>query len=265
MIRTRTIIAAVLVALLATAGVAVATSASSASAARLAVVTKPEVKLTKLQRCAASMSGGVPVIKTESATSTTVSVKAVPAACAGLPMTVKLHDAAGAVLSQGTATAVTGTQTVAVGTYTAASVTHAFATIGGWVFPTTWTVPAVANGCVGLDAGGNVTAIPCTLTIGTVTTWQAGPYWYSQFQFSAQTTAPLWRVTFNFADTSKFQGFTPTVVMNAQNVALAPGYSCSQLPVFTGIEANPGWGSANGDITITNDPAASTQPGAICK
>ena len=143
-----------------------------------------------------------------------------------------------------------------VGTYTSANVSAAIATIGGWIFPTSWNGAApVTPGCVGLDASGNATSQSCTLTIGTVATWQSNGFTYSQFIFTATTSAPLWKVTFNFADTAKWAGFTPTVVVNNQNVALASGYSCSSLPIFQGVEANPGWGSANGDLIITNDPS----------
>ena len=258
--------AAVLVAAIVGAGLVAATTATTASATKLPVTTAREVNLTKLRHCASSMNGTTPVIKAESAGASTVTVNALPAACTGLPMTINLHNSTGAVIAQGSTASTTTSQTVSVGVYTAATVANAVATINGWVFPTAWTGSVAATtGCAGLDASGNLTSTPCTLTIGTVTTWKSGNYWYSQFQFTAQTAAPLWRVTFNFADTAKFQGFTPTVVTSSQNVALAAGYTCSQLPVFTGVEANPSWGSANGDLTITNDPAASSIANALCR
>jgi len=219
------------------------------------VTTAKEVSLSKLNKCAASMTGSNPVIQTAYASATTVTVKSVPAACAGLSLKVNLHNSAGTVLATGTAASATTNQTITVGSYTPANVTNAFVTLGGWIFPTAWTAPIPAGSCVGVDASGNPTGATCTLTIGTVTSWTGGAYKYSQFQFTATTTAPLWKVTFNFADTSKFVGFTPVAVANGQNLAKAPGYSCSSLPVFEGIEANPTWNSNGGDLTISTDPA----------
>jgi len=262
MMRRRLVAAAALVAV---AFGAVLGLTGSASAAKLAVSTAPQITLSTLQQCAASMNGTTPVINTASAGASTVTVSSLPAACAGLPMSINLHNSSGAIIAHGTTASAATSQTVNVGTYNATAVTYAIATIDGWVFPTAWKSAIVTNGCVGLDASGNPTSYACTLTLGTVTTWKAGDYWYSQFQFSAQTTAPLWKVIFNFADTTKFQGFTPTVVLDSQNVALAPGYSCSQLPVFMGVEENPGWGSPNGDLTITNNPAEKTNPASLCK
>ncbi|MCR6711783.1 MAG: hypothetical protein NVV57_03410 [Demequina sp.] len=248
--RKRWIVAAV--ALLA----ALIVGATAANAATLGVTTKKEVTLTKLQRCAASMNGTTPVVKTTPASGTTITVSALPAACAGLSLKINLHNDSGTVIATGTTASAAATQTVTVGTYASANVSAAIATIGGWIFPTSWNGAApVTPGCVGLDASGNATSQSCTLTIGTVATWTANGHQYSQFQFSAVTSAALWKVTFNFADTAKWAGFTPTVVVNNQNVALASGYSCSSLPIFQGVEANPGWGSANGDLIITNDPS----------
>lgn len=232
-----------------------AVGVSAADASTLRVTTKYEVSLKKLQRCAASMNGANPVVKTTYASTSTVTVAALPAACTGLSLKINLHNDAGTVLATGTTASATASQTVTVGTYAPASVSAAIATIGGWIFPTSWNGAApVTPGCVGLDASGNPTGQACTLTIGAVTTWNANGYSYSQFQFSAVTDAPLWKVTFNFADTAKWAGFTPVVVVNNQNVARASGYACSSLPVFQGVEANPSWNSSNGDLTITTDP-----------
>jgi len=252
MIRKRRIVVAAAFGALAVFGLM---GAGVASAATLKVTPAREVTVAKAQKCAATMSGSNPVVQTAFVSGTSVTVKSVPAACAGLSLKVTLHNSAGTVLATGTVASAAATQTITVGSYTAASVTNAFVTIGGWIFPSTWTAPVPAGACVGVDAAGNPTGDACTLTMGTVTSWTAGAYKYSQFQFSAVTSAPRWKVTFNFADTSKFVGFTPVVVANSQNVAKAPGYSCSSLPVFVGVEANPAWGSANGDLTISTDPA----------
>jgi len=247
--RKRWIVAAV--ALLA----AFAIGASAANAASLNVSPKKQVTLTKLQKCAASMNGSNPVVQSTYSSSTTVTVSALPAACNGLSLKINLHDASGAVIATGTTASASASQTVAVGTYTSTNVSAAIATIGGWIFPTSWNGGApVTPGCVGLDASGNPTGQACTLTIGTVTTWTSGSYKYSQFQFTAVTAAPVWKVTFNFADTAKWAGFTPVVVVSNQNVAKAAAYACSSLPVFQGVEANPSWNSNNGDLTITTDP-----------
>ena len=79
--RKRWIVAAV--ALLA----ALIVGATAANAATLGVTTKKEVTLTKLQRCAASMNGTTPVVKTTPASGTTITLTALPAACAGLSLT----------------------------------------------------------------------------------------------------------------------------------------------------------------------------------
>lgn len=127
--RKRWIVAAV--ALLA----ALIVGATAANAATLGVTTKKEVTLTKLQRCAASMNGTTPVVKTTPASGTTITVSALPAACAGLSLKINLHNDSGTVIATGTTASAAATQTVTVGTYASANVSAAIATIGGWIFP----------------------------------------------------------------------------------------------------------------------------------
>lgn len=227
----------------------------AAAAAQLHVTTASAASFDQLSACAAAMDGSTPVVDTSNPSTESVEISNVPSACAGLPLHINLHNSTGAIIASGTAASAAGTQDVTVGTYSAKDVDVAVATIGGWIFPTAWSANVLSGTyCEGLDADGSVSTDTCTLTIASVAKWQAGGYWYEQFQFSAVTSAPLWRITLDFSDTTYFEGFTPTVVSSNQNVALAPGYSCSSLPMFQGVEANPGWGSPNGDLQVTNDP-----------
>jgi len=263
MTRTRTLTAAALVALLGiTVGVA---GMSRASAAALTVDTAPAITASTALRCAAAMSSqlpATPVLRVDPATPTSpstsaaVTVAQVPAACTGLPLTIRLHNAAGAVIGMGHTDAAHATQDVPVGTYAPADVRAAVASLGGWIFPTSWAGQApVTPGCVGVDNAGIPTGQPCTLTLVKVSTWYTGGHYYTEVNFNAVTAAPRWLVTLDFSDASLWTGFMPVAVTNTQNVALAPGYSCDSLPVFQGIEANPQWGSANAELVFTTNPA----------
>jgi len=258
MTRTRSTTIAVALAALLGLAVGFASSASGASAAALAVDTAPQVSLTTAQRCAAAMNGADAVVQVAPSGATAVTVAAVPAACAGLALTINLHDAAGDIIATGATASAAMTQDVNVGAFSSTRVAAAVASIGGWIFPTSWAgQPPVTPGCVGVDASGNETGQACTLTFVQVEHWpQPHNPTMTKINFTAVTDAPLWKVTFDFSDTSLWYGFTPAVVLNVQNVALAPGYSCSSLPIFQGIEANPGWNSASGEIHISTDPSA---------
>jgi hypothetical protein len=190
---------------------------------------------------------------------TTVRVGSVPPECVDRTMNVWLLTSSGALVSSGQlAPTVEGQNTVTVTTpFNTASVASVVVTIDGWWIGTTWTAPAPAVSCQSYNANGTPNAAPCVLTVLTHASFVNNGYRYTNFQFSAVTTAPVWQITVDLSSTTAgFTGMAPVrFVGTYQNVVRAPGYTCTSLPIFVGREANPQWNSPNGELVFTNDPA----------
>jgi hypothetical protein len=174
-----------------------------------------------------------------------VKLSGVPAACAGLPVSIVAYQSNGNSYATGTGMASTGSFDIATSNYHANNVTGVALTIGTWGVPATWSytpvvLPAVS--CIVLtswtgggwpppDTYGTPTGATCTATIFNYTAW-GSPLSNFNFQFTV-TGAANWELTFNFANTTQFPGFTPTNVGGTLNPRLSPTALCSDLPLLT--------------------------------
>lgn len=231
-----------------------------ASASQVSVNTSGTVAALKMQRCASAALTATVAGPVTGSNYGQVSVSGVPAACAGLPMTVNIHRANGTVITTATGTAAAGTTTLATAAaYNGSQVTRVVVALRGWLFFPTWTGPTVpAASCVALNAAGNPISGACTVTINTVDTpWPDGAGFATNYYYSVTSAGPRFRVTFNYAQ-APFPGWTPVRV--GGHGTLAPGATCTTLPVVT--INGPTWSSGSYWGQISSNPAGST--GGIC-
>lgn len=174
-----------------------------------------------------------------------VTLSSVSAACANLPVNVVLYRSNGSSEATGTGTvpAAGGTFDITTTGYRRNNVSGAALLIGTWGVPATWSqtpvvVPAIT--CIELtswtggwpppDTYGTPTGGTCTAAISNYAEWGSP---LSNFNFTFTVTgADNWELTFDFASTPQFPGFTPTNVGGTLNPRLAPGYACSQMPIL---------------------------------
>ena len=172
-----------------------------------------------------------------------VKLSGVSTACAGLPVSLVVYQSNGSSLATGTGTASTGSFDIATSSYHANNVAGVALLIGTWGIPTTWSstpvvLPAVS--CIALtpwtggwpppNTYGTPTGGTCTATISNYAAWGSP---LSNFNFTVTVTgASNWELTFNFANTTVFPGFTPTNVGSALNPYVAPSNLCSDLPLL---------------------------------
>lgn len=197
-----------------------------------------------------------------SASATTLTITAVPANCQGRALAVYVLDAGGNALASQSGTTTAGSSTTKVtglSGYNSANVDSVVVFIDGWWIDTVWTAPTPptpATGCVGIDPNVPGMTYPCTLSVASNYTSTNNGYTYTNTMFNAVTSAPIWRITVDLSSTvSGFTGMSPVRYVGMyQNIVAAPGYSCSGLPLFVGQEANPSWGSSNGELVFSDDP-----------
>ncbi|WP_062136247.1 hypothetical protein [Demequina aestuarii] len=236
-------------------------SVTTASAAQLPVLAGLQTSVVGASACAPALEGGTPVLETTApsgGSASAVALSGVPAECGGLAVELFVHDDSGAVIASGTGTAA-GTVSVAVDAYDTSDAEAVVARIAGWIFPTTWTVPAPppAATCVPMSTDGTVVAGSCSVTrIQVSEPWPDGAGQKANVYVSVTSAAPRFRITFNFAQ-APFPGWTP-VAVDRGNLLLAPGASCSTLPVYT--MNGPTWSSSSYYFNISSNPLASASP-----
>ncbi|WP_430868383.1 hypothetical protein [Demequina aurantiaca] len=228
--------------------------ASPASAAQLSVSASHPVINTAARCSTATAATTAPASSTAS---TTLRISSMPSACAGLPVSVSIVGTGGTILATGTlASAATGTNNVTVSAYNTANVASVGVFVNTWWLNTTWTAPATGPySCVELTAWpgnsweapasyGTPTGNSCTVSYTNFDAWGGTPPKHFNLYFTVSgVTTGNWRVTIDFAD-PYFQGLLPTNISGNGNPLAAPGYACSQLPIFVG-QANLTWGSSN--------------------
>ena len=177
-------------------------------------------------------------------------VSAIPPACNSKPITMYAYSSTGILLmssAMSTSLVTTGTVTFTKnnsGYYDAAQIAKVYVFIDTWGIQTTWTPPSGPFTCIVLSdwtgnwpppaTYGTPTGATCTATMTDYLMWNG-----TNFKMTFEVTgASNWRVTINLAD-PVFNGFVPNVLNTWGNPAKAPGYSCSQLPVFVGQKYLP--------------------------
>ncbi len=239
---------AVLVAALVAAGV----MAGPASASHLAISAPSAPFATSPAKC-----GNLSLAATASGTAsggnyTQVNITGFTSGCLGKPATVRLYNASGALLASGSVTSTTGNTTFTTSSYSGVGVSKVVVKINGWVFLPSWTPPATGPyTCIELTAWpGNAWEAPetygvptgntCTITYTYFDAWGGTPPKHFNLYFTVSgVSTGNWRVSINFAD-PYFQGLLPASLGGNGNPLKAPGYACSQLPVFVG-QANLKW------------------------
>lgn len=170
---------------------------------------------------------------------TTVEVTGLGAACGGQELDLTLYGDDGDALTSAAlslAADAQGSTTVTVPAYTPADVAGAAATVGTWGVPASWTytppVSAPMVSCTVLnDPTGTKT---CEATDVRVDAW--GYPEPDNYNFYATITSPSdsedveWQLTLNLAD----PGFkvNANVADSNNGVTLAPGWSCSAMPLL---------------------------------
>ncbi|MFV0633729.1 hypothetical protein [Demequina sp.] len=237
-----------------------------ADAARLTVVAAPHVEKYELSACAESVLEGEPVMSASASGSGTVTLAGVPTACEGTTLDLFLHSGDGSVLAAGSIGAVaSGSATVDVGGFDQALATTAVARLGGWIFPVSWQGDAERHYCVGVDASGVPTGDDCSLTISGVNSWTSSDgSTTAEVYFRATTSAPSWRVHLDLGDTEVFPAIEPVGVGSYNSVAIAPGFSCANLPQLVVMPANPSWGEKSGSFSYT-DAAGKSLGTMLCE
>lgn len=245
--------------------------ASTASAAQLDVRAGDRPSLSTASACAATMVGGVPVVRT-TATGTSashVSVTGVPAPCRSRVIEVFVHNASGVRIATGVlagGTAANGSATVPVPAYSTAAVGRVVARIGGWIFPTTWTEPPppAPYSCVGATSVPQGTGQACTVTPSGGTSWGSAGSRRGHQSFSVTTSAPNAIVTIDLSK-SPFPGWTVRAVVTNHDWIKVPGYSCSELPLVR-VYADPSKGGKGQSLYLEYRESAQDNQGAhvIC-
>lgn len=169
----------------------------------------------------------------------TVTVAGVGTACDGRELDLTLFDTNGAAVAAGSTTLAadsSGSATVPVSAYAPADVAGAALTIGTWGVPGIWTyVPPAAAPMVSCTVLNDPTGTKtCDVTDVRVDAW--GYPELNNFNFYATVTTASesedveWQLTLNLADS----GFKVNANLADSNngVTLAPGWSCSDLPML---------------------------------
>ncbi len=242
-------------------------SMSTASAAQLDVVTGFQKSLVTESACARAMSGNTPVIKTAVGpdrwlgSSSRISVSSVPASCAGRPIEIFVHNAAGTVLASGNATASSSFVVPVNASYPVANVATVVARIDGWIFPTQWATPGPSPAviCQAIDPQGNVsTAHSCAVT--SIDSPRRYFWGGERIDYTVAWSGPQppsnwrWRVTLDLAQSPFNRSDTDSVgtVVGSSQITLPSGYECGQLPQFSfsgssvaghsgSLRIQPGW------------------------
>ncbi|WP_066301738.1 hypothetical protein [Arthrobacter luteolus] len=184
-----------------------------------------------------------PAVKATNGTTTagqasTVTVSGLGTACAGKELALTLFDEDGAALAAGStdlAADASGSATVAVPAYNPDDVAGVALTIGTWGVPGIWTyepsIEAPMVSCTVLnDPTGTKT---CDVTDVRVDAW--GYPEPDNFNFYATVTSPSeaedveWELTLNLADPG--YKLNANVADSNNGVTLAPGWSCSEMPL----------------------------------
>lgn len=169
----------------------------------------------------------------------TVTVAGLGAACEGRELDLTLFDKNGAAVAAGNTTLAadsSGTATVAVSSYTPADVAGAALTIGTWGIPGIWTyVPPAAAPMVSCTVLNDPTGTKtCEVTDVRVDAWgypELNSYnFYATIKSPSESEDTEWQLTLNLADS----GFKVNANLADSNngVTLAPGWSCSDLPML---------------------------------
>lgn len=184
-----------------------------------------------------------PIVSTTNGTvtggrATTVLLTGLGTRCGGRVVALTLFGPNGAALTSGTTTlpaSTSGSGTVIVGSYAPADIAGAAMTVGTWGVPATWTYTPPAT----------VPPVSCTVLndpTGTktcaATDFEIGAWGYPQLDtnniiFYVTSPSPAtdveWQVTINLAD-PMFKVYAR--LADGQNVRLAPGWSCSSMPML---------------------------------
>ncbi len=271
-------------AILAVLGLTAIIGSSTASAAQLTVNAAGEASFLSVARCAAQNLAVTPSGTHTNNNYGQVTVTGIAAACLSKPISVYLHNSAGAIIATFTGTTPTSGSTMALtlpgaATFDAAQVTRSFAKVKGWVFVGSWsytpvpvTTPIANPSCDPVNNGGNIPGGKvCTVSNTMLTTWTGGAgnaYQYKKITFTVASEMDNFRVTFDLGDSSTYGPWTagvPTHVWSKGQVVAAtvptPAYSCSALPTVSLNRSPSGNLSINDfEILVTNDPSAT--PGA---
>jgi len=237
---------------------------SIASASQLTVTPGHQVSVVTDTKCATQTLAATPTGTNTSNSYTQVTVSGISAACLNEPITVYLHNSAGAVIATFTGTTpttgTTMTLTLSSGTYNATLVTKAVAQVKGWLFVPTWSytagpppfpAPFQCDGIL-LTTGQLVTGTTCTFG-GTLYYTYLGRYagTWTYYANVNPTTAfnptgyllpngtwvdyqaiTKWRYTINLTTMNGsgnmgdlYNGFY--IYKNGNNTVLAPGETCS--------------------------------------
>ena len=189
--------------------------------------------------------------------------------CANLKLSYTAYGSTGQLFSGSNITVVAGTTIVSPGaTYDATLVKRVLISVNGWPLTNVWTGPPVVNiSCVGVDASGNVVDTHCSVAVGGKVGWwpSGGGYYQGNLYYSGSSTAPYIRLSINFADygITNLKVVTPT----DQGIVLAPGYSCSSLPVLSVVRPNNNYQRGNdfwGGFDLYQDPNAGSSS-SVCR
>ena len=255
---------------------------STAWASSLNIKTGGNVFTKTYTPCTTTALTATPATVTSGTNYTKLVVSGIPLACNSKPITMYAYSSGGTLLmssAMSTSSETTGTTGTAgsvtftkiSGSYDAAAVSKVYVFVDTWGIQTNWAYtppPVVDISCVGVDASGNVVDTHCSVSVqGKIGWWQAGggKYYQGNFYFSGTSTAPYILLSINFAHygMSGINVLTPT----DQVTVLAPGYSCSSLPLLSVVRPNDNYNKGNdfwGGFNLYQDPNAGSS-NSVCR
>lgn len=221
-------------------------SVTPASASQLSVNTAGGLAAMKYQRCSTQTLAATVAGTATGSIYPQIAVSGVAGSCATLPMVVSIYLTNGSVVTAA-GPSVTGTTTLPA-SYNASMVSRVVVSIDGWLFFPGWTPPVTtpAATCQAVNSAGNVIGgHSCQVQVNPLSVLAYGPYptvvAYG-FGYAVTLSHPndYFRVTFNFASTPTFPGWSPARVYSNQQPVSG---SCTGA-VFTG-NSNQAWGSGS--------------------
>ena len=224
-------------------GALVVAGLSTASAATLPLATSGLTTLTAADRCAPDLA--VEAGTATSGTASSVTIREVPADCAGKQVRLRLLGASGPLATAdavATLPAAGATATIPVAAYTPSAVRGVALTVDGWGLAPTWSAPMPGIACT---VPGNPSA-SCDVKVVASHEWGSGESrtYLRRFEVSTTSTTPVaWRLTLNLSDTTLFPFVAAGLSDQQGGLVKVSASACSDPARLVTVKGTTNWGS----------------------
>lgn len=228
-------------------GALVVAGLSTASAATLPLATSRLTTLTAADRCAPDLA--VEAGTATSGTASSVTIREVPADCAGKTVRLRLIGASGALATTdavATLPAAGATATIPVAAYTPSAVRSVALTVDGWGVTPTWSAPTPTPvPGIACTVPGDPSAT-CEVKVTSSAEWGSGASrtYLRRFEVSTTSTTPVtWQLTFNLSDTTVFPFLAAGLSDQQGGLVKVSASACSDANRLVTVKGTTSWGS----------------------